>query len=290
MTRVVEAGVDTWRLLFRTSRAHGKEIFDVGSYKAQWMPALSLLCVEGHPGDGLTPGDALDDAYANVCRELRSEVGRCDFRGLSRLDATATHVFDNGREGVAFLTAMAALDWPRLKPVVWGKPPQTVGLTALNSRGRLLARGYDSGLLRGTHERGEAIRLEDQRRFPSGKRPSRDVFRSDYVRSNFQRRFAPLYQSAKGVKVAGLPVMAKEVARRALDGSMTSREVDQAAGFMLAELAGARIHSRATTYRRKALLRAHGLVLADEFYEPVSVDVGAVLEACLESPLWGRAG
>jgi hypothetical protein len=34
-TGVVEAGVDTWRLLFKTTRNHGAAVFTLGSYKAQ---------------------------------------------------------------------------------------------------------------------------------------------------------------------------------------------------------------------------------------------------------------
>jgi hypothetical protein len=154
---VIEAGVDTWRLLFKTTRANGAEITKLDRWSAHWIPALSLYCVEGHPSaDGLCPGDGLASAYAEVSRALDSEVGSYEFRGVSRLDTTATYRFGDGREGVAFLGGLASLDWPRLKPVVWGKPPETVGLTARDSRGRLLARGYDSGLLRGTHARGEA--------------------------------------------------------------------------------------------------------------------------------------
>ena len=157
MTGVLEAGVDTWRLHFRTTRRHGPELFSLGRYKAQWLPGLSLLCVEGHPVDGeLCGGEHLPLAFDEIHELVAGEVGRCEFRGFSRLDSTATHLFGDGRQGIAFLQGMAAMDWPRLKPVVWGKPSQTVGLTALNSRGRLLGRGYDSGLLRGTHERGEA--------------------------------------------------------------------------------------------------------------------------------------
>lgn len=289
---VIEAGVDTWRLLFKTTRTHGQEISDLDRWKAHWIPSFSLYCVEGHPvATGLCPGDGLGAAYTEVCDALRAEGGSYEFRGLSRLDTTATYKFADGREGVAFLGGMAALDWPRLKPVVWGKPPETVGLTALNSRGRLLARGYDSGLLRGTHARGEAVRLEDQRRYPSGKRPGLDVFDTTYIRGRFHARFAPLYRSAKGVTVAGLPVLAKRIASLLDEGELTYREAERIGGALLIELGGAAGHyNRRTHYRRRAELRTHGLVLADDFYEPVQVDMGDVLEACLDSPLWGSSG
>jgi hypothetical protein len=289
---VIEAGVDTWRLLFKTTRAHGDELGKLGRWTAQWIPALSLYCVEGHPAaTGLCSGDSLGLAYDEVRGVLEAEVGSYEFRGVSRLDSTATYRFADGRAGIAFLGGMAALDWPRLKPVVWGKPPETVGLIARNSRGRLLARGYDSGLLRGTHERGVAIRLEDQRRYPSGKRPSSDAFQAAYVRKRFHARFAPLYKSAKGVTVAGLPVLATRIAAMLNAGDLTYREAERIGGALVIELGGAASHySRRTHYRRRAELRERGLVLADDFYTPVAVDMGDVLEACLDSPLWGANG
>jgi hypothetical protein len=289
---VIEAGVDTWRLLFRTTRSHGEELAKVGRWTAHWMPALSLYCVEGHPSpDGLCAGDELGVAYDEVRRVLDGELGGYDFRGVSRLDSTATYRFADGRDGLAFLAGMAALDWPRLKPVVWGKPPETVALTARNSRGRLLARGYDSGLLRGTHQRGVAIRLEDQRRYPSGRRPSQEAFSATYVRERFHSRFAPLYRSAKGVKVAGLPVLATRIAAMLDGGELTYRQAERIGGSLVIELGGAAGHSsRRTRYRRRAELRERGLVIADDFYAPVEVDMGDVLEACLESPLWGASG
>jgi len=196
---ITEAGVDTWRLLFKTTRSSGAEVFELGDYKAHWMPGLSLLAVEGHPmPERLCPGAELEAAYGRVTDLLSAEVGAYDFVGLSRLDATATHLFGRSQEGIAFLQGFSALDWPRLKPEVIGKPPETVYLIARNGRGRKLARAYDTGLLRGTYARGEAIRLEDQGRFRSGARPTLDID----PRARFHRRFVPLWQSMKGVRVA----------------------------------------------------------------------------------------
>jgi hypothetical protein len=97
---VIEAGVDTGRLLFKTSRAHGDELGKLGRWTAQWIPALSLYCVEGHPAaTGLCSGDSLGLAYDEVRGVLGAELGSYQFRGVSRLDSTATYCFPDGRAG-----------------------------------------------------------------------------------------------------------------------------------------------------------------------------------------------
>ena len=49
-------------------------------------------------------------------------------------------------------------------------------------------------------------------------------------------------------------------------------------------------YSRSTYYKRRAEMRDNGYVLADDFFAPVEVDLAAVLEAALETPLWGASG
>jgi hypothetical protein len=280
---VIEAGVDTWRLLFKSTRSHGPELFELGSYKAHWMPRLSLLAVEGHPAPGaLCAADRLESAYEVVSRLLDREVASYDFVGLSRLDSTATHLFGRGQEGIAFLQGFAAIDWPRLKPEVIGKPPETVYVIAKNGRGKKLARAYDSGLLRGTHERGSAIRLEDQGRFPSGARPTLAID----PRARFHRRFVPLWQSMKGVRVASLPILSAKIQAQLRAGDITHAQAERMIGFLHLDTAG-EPYERRTWYRRRRELRERGLVVADGFFEPVEVDLASVLEAALDSPAWG---
>lgn len=278
-----EAGVDTWRLLFKTSREYGPTLFKLGPYQAQWMPSFSLLAVEGHPGEGLTPGRELLPAFASVLELVRDEGWRPKFVGVSRLDATCTVRMASGSAGVAFLQGVAAMDFPRLKPVVWGKPPETVGLTARNSRGRLVGRCYDSGLLRGTHGRGEAIRLEDQGRFKSAGRPTSQVFSSEFVRERFVRRFEPLARSTEGVRVQSLPVLTRSIAERVIEGQMTATEARRVASFVMLEAGGVArsVLPRRSYYRAKGELRRQGLVVADAFFEPVEVDVGEVFAAAV---------
>jgi hypothetical protein len=299
---VTEAGVDTWRLAFDTSLAidpswrrygEGGSFLreDASGYMLQWYPGFGRLCVEGHPRkDGLCPPWELEDAYQELLDSLAENgITRLSrFAGVSRLDSTVTQRFGNPREGQAVLMGIAALDIPWCKPKVVGRPPETVYLIHERGRGRVLGRAYDKGLEAGTAERGELVRLEDQRRFAARQRPGRDAFHADYVRGRFEQRFRALWRSAKGVKVAAVPVVARELAARACRGEITHREMERLAGFVLAEVAGVAksAYPDRTYKRRRAELREQGLVVADAFFEPVEVDLGLVLERALETPMW----
>jgi len=103
------------------------------------------------------------------------------------------------------------------------------------------------------------------------------------------RRFVRLWRSAKGVRVASLPVLAKAVADKVGAGEVGLAHAERLVGFLACESAGLH-YARRTYYRRKAQLREHGLVMADAFFEPLEVDLGAVLEAALDSDAWGGCG
>ena len=286
--RVTEAGVDTWRLLFRTTldAAPEKPLFDVGRYKGQWFAGHCVLAIEGHPSkNGLAEPWGLEDAYQDVIRELK-DWGHVPtrFGGLARLDSTAT-LRMNRAEGQAVLAGMAALDVPSCQPVVRGKPAHSVGYVHLRGR-RILGRAYDKGTEAGTAGPWELIRLEDQYRPASGARPGREHFHAEYVRGRFHKRFMPLYRSARGVKVTGLPVIARDVAERVQAGELETRRAERMMGSLLLLSAGAP-YSRSTYYKRRAELRDNGYVIADDFFTPVEVDLGAVLAAALETPMWG---
>ena len=286
--RVTEAGVDTWRLLFRTTldRQPDKPIFDVGQYKAQWFAGHGVLALEGHPtAGGLAEPWGLEDAYQDVLCELK-DWGHVPtrFDGLARLDSTATLRMDR-QEGQAVLAGLAALDVPSCQPVVRGKPAHSVGTctygvegfsavpTTKGERPESLAPGSSSG---------SKISIWAA----SGARPGREQFHAEYVRGRFHKRFVPLYRSARGVKVTGLPVIARDVAQRVEAGELDTRQAERMMGSLLLLSAGAP-YSRSTYYKRRAELRDNGYVIADDFFAPVEVDLGAVLAAALETPLWG---
>lgn len=256
----------------------------MGRYKGQWFTGHGVL--DGHPSaDRLAKPWGLEDAYQEVIRELR-DWGHVPtrFAGLARLDSTATLRMDR-QEGQALLAGMAALDVPSCQPVVRGKPAHSVGYVHVRGR-RILGRAYDKGREAGIAGPWELIRLEDQYRPASGARPGREHFHAEYVRGRFHKRFVPLYRSARGVKVTGLPTIARDVAERLQAGELETRQAERMMGSLLLLSAGAP-YSRSTYYKRKAELRDNGYVVADEFYTPVEVDLGAVLEAALETPLWG---
>jgi hypothetical protein len=286
--RVVEAGVDTWRLLFRTTldRPPAEPIFDVGRYKAQWFAGHAVLAVEGHPSaSGLARPWALEEAYQEVVSELASWGHTpTGFAGVARLDTTVTQRM-TAQEGQAVLAGLAALDVPACHPVVRGKPAHSVAYVHARGR-RILGRAYDKGREAGIASAWELIRLEDQYRPKAGSRPGRNEFHAEYIRERFRKRFLPLYRSARGVKVTGLPVIAKDVSERIQAGELDTRRAERMVGSLLLLAVGAP-YSRSTYYKRRAELRDSGYVLADDFYAPVEVDLAAVLEAALETPLWG---
>jgi hypothetical protein len=289
--KVTEAGVDTWRLLFRTTldRLPDKLIFDVGRYKAQWFAGHGVLALEGHPSTaGLAEPWGLEQAYQGAVDDLKSwgHVPTA-FAGLARLDSTVTQRMSR-HEGQAVLAGLAALDVPACDPVVRGKPAHSIAYVHTHGR-RVLGRAYDKGRESGTAEAWELIRLEDQFRPASGSRPGREHFHAEYVRGRFHKRFLPLYRSARGVKVTGLPVIAREVVERVRAGELDTRRAEAMMGSLLLLSAGAP-YPRSTYYKRRAVLRDHGYVLADDFFTPVEVDLAAVLEAALETPLWGANG
>ncbi|MEK6275416.1 MAG: hypothetical protein AABM30_08770 [Actinomycetota bacterium] len=288
---MTEAGVDTWRLLFRTTLDSPPDypLFDVGRYKAQWFAGHSVLALEGHPSrEGLAEPWALEDAYQDAVEDLR-QWGHVPtaFAGVARLDSTVTQRMSR-HEGQAVLAGLAALDVPACDPVVRGKPAHSIAYVHTRGR-RVLGRAYDKGRESGTAEAWELIRFEDQFRAASGKRPGRENFHAEYVRGRFHKRFVPMYRSARGVKVTGLPVIAKDVAGRVHSGELDTRRAERMMGSLLLLTAGAP-YSRSTYYKRRAELRENGYVIADDFFTSVEVDLASVLEAALETPLWGSNG
>jgi hypothetical protein len=264
-----------------------------------------LLWAEGHPAEGLgRPADlpsalvrlelALLEAGVPLPVGRRGEdlygdrhEGRA---GIRRLDSTVDLALDSPAEGFAAMAGIAAVarDLPRSKSNVWwsadGRHVQTVALHGF-SGGRLLGRVYDKGAESGTAAPGRLLRPEDQRRWGKGFRRDAHELTGQYVREKFVSRFAPLWRASKGVTVAGPVVLAQQLAALVQDGDLTATRAETLAGHLLLASVGLPVSAR-TRRRRRADLREHGLVLADGVLQEVEIDLGDVLEACMESDAW----
>jgi hypothetical protein len=281
-----ETGVDTIRMLFAT-QTYGDVSFDLCGWRAGSVPALGLTWVEGHPAPErlATPHDVLA-AGTEVRALVDDHFGVLADRGVSRLDLTTTRAFGAEREARAFLAGMATLDLPRCDTIRRGTPAHSIAWA--NSKGRrLLARCYDKGLERGG-DPFRFVRLEDQRRFASGARPPVEVAADPaYQRDRFRSRFEPMRKAVDGVKAASFPVVAQALADEVKYGYRSPREAERLAGALVLLSGGAgEAYTRATYYRRRAELREAGYVVADDFLEPVEVELGGVLEASLAE--WER--
>lgn len=216
--------------------------------------------------------------------------------GIRRADATVNIDAASRAEGIAVLAGVAACcrDSAGQAEVRYGldRAVETVYLLGYAGK-RVLGRWYDKGLESSSASRGRLIRAEDQRRW--GKLDRRDPSDLDAVslRRGFQRRFYPLWKATRGVTVAGPVVIAEKLLEAVGEGRIGAREAESLCGHLLLQVVGGRRGagiSRSTSYRREQRARELGLVAADGVLEEVEVDVGAVLEAALDTDAWERRG
>jgi hypothetical protein len=285
--------VDTWRLGFKIGRRPPADHFEVAQYKAHWHPAFSLLTLEGHPlvGD-LCSGELLGDLHEQVHEAVEDVCGAAEPVGIMRLDSTATHTFASPADGFAVLRGIAAIvdGLPALKPAVFGKPPETVYLISKHGRGAKLGRAYDP-FFRGETARGEAARFEAQDRFNGSRKLALEVaLDAATPRARFHRRFVPVWRAGQDLTVAAFPELAKCLADKVEAGELTQTRARSIAGYLALDAAGLTTKVAPRTARRyRRYLSEHGLAAADDsMFEPVTVDLGPVLEAALESPFWGH--
>lgn len=303
----------------------------VAGHRVGWFPGSGLAFAEGHPAeilagvDGLCPPVGLPSALEGLERQLwdlglpveprrgrskmrgqyalQREVSHRDgFAGVRRVDSTLDVEVDTGPEGVAILAGVAAL----LRASAGGQAQvifQPGGGGAVETvywRGhsgkRVLGRWYDKGVESGAAARGRLIRPEDQRRFPKDSRRCAAEFTTDYVRSQFQRRFEPLWRASEGITVGSVDRLTEQLRERLEHGAISYAEAERLGGSMLLsripvdELAPEVRQSRATGFRRRARLRELGLILADGVFDEVEVDLHDVLDEILGTDAWGRRG
>lgn len=284
-----EAGVDTLRLLFET-RDFGDQRFEIPEAEG-WsfgtIPALGLTWAEGHPVVGsLASGPDVGTAAAVVRSLVDERFGVLKDRGVARSDQTVTTAFERPAEARAFIAGMAATVLPRTEVTRRGHPVHSISWTHSTGK-RILARCYDKGLERGG-EAFEAVRLEDQRRYPSGGRPEVEaVSDGDYLRGRFEARFGPVRKAVDGVKAATFPVIAQTIADEFRYGYRDLRESERLAAALVLLTGGAGdAYKRSTFYSRRAELREAGFVVVDDLVEAVEVNLGDVVEAALAAEGW----
>lgn len=275
--------MDTLRLLYETDRyVEGVVDLDDG-WRLGSIPALGLTWAEGHPMPGAlaTPGQVLA-AAEGVRDAVDGTLGVRRERGVARLDTTTTRPMGVELRGRAFLAGMASVELARCEAIRRGTPVHSIGWAHQKGR-RLLARCYDKGLERGG-DPWRFVRLEDQARFASGRRPMVEAAAEpEFQRRRLVQRFGPMRKSVQGVKAASLPVVAKAIADEVRYGYRPAREAERLAGALVLLHGGAgEGYPRATYYRRRAELREAGFVVVDDFMEPVEVDLADELDAALE--------
>lgn len=215
--RVLQAGSDTWSpawyaepgsaleramALLANGASRTKLLPDrILAYRVGWFPEFGLVFAEGHPSDGrLACADDLPSALENLETRLRDigvAVGPRCRAGVRRIDSAVDLQTDSAAEGLAILAGVAALAVARGKLVAYRSGRATEAVLMKSVAGKTMARVYDKGVEAGTAPRGRLIRPEDQRRYIKGTRRDVSELTAAYVREQYQRRFMPLYQSAK---------------------------------------------------------------------------------------------
>lgn len=281
-----EAGVDTLRLLFETHHFNERrfELDELDGWHFGSVPELGLTWAEGHPEPGaLARAERVGETAERVRAALDARLGVLSDRGVSRSDQTVTTRFARPGEARAFLAGMASAQLPRCEVTRRGHPVHSVSWTHQSGR-RKLARCYDKGSELG----GEAfalVRMEDQRRYPSGARPPVDVVADGpFLRSKFEARFGPIRKAVHGVRAATFPVIAQALADEARYGYRDVREAERLAGALVMLSGGAgEAYRRSTYFNRRAELREAGYVVVDDLVEAVEVNLGDVVEQALET-------
>jgi hypothetical protein len=296
-----EAGIDTARFLFRirdgasqvgAEAMYGDRPGKLGPLRAGYMRDHELLWVEGRPitladprSVALLPAGELDAARAGV-QELIGLHGIRGAReiGVSRVDVTVSLSFDVPAEGWACLRGLAALDVPRRKPDVIGRPPETVYW--VTEAGAKRERAYDKGKQLGSGRPGTQVRFEAQVRLRAADRTTAGWWTMERVRETFEKRFAAMAKSADGVRVASEATLREQLRELVLEDKLTARQAELLIGHLGAEAVGIP-RARATVFRRRAELRRLGLAQAlDGLEDDVDVPLGDVLAEALTTERW----
>lgn len=300
-----QAGVDTVRLRYRDGRAR---LFDAIRRQTHQQGARGELYVQrdgcrwGAFPDGLgyvegrvaalldgpeahylaTPRQVVEasEIFANTvgANELADVV-------LGRLDLASELRFDDGREGLALMRAMAALDVPWLKTGTEGSKRdglETVQFRTINGR-TIQLRLYDKGRESGQENDGEHLRAERQRRFRRGREivaeqlPTLNLAEM-YVGRELRQFTASGYEAT----VCNSPDAVQLLNALADSGRVTQGTADVLAGFV-ARGRRRHVYTRQTWDRRWAALRQLGIFIDDQASELVSLPVAAYVGQLVEN-------
>jgi hypothetical protein len=248
----------------------------------QSYPEHHLVAFEGNPEGGALwgPNEVLA-AGEEIFSLTEATFGVRRQRGVARLDITTSRRFLPA-EGRAFMAGVAAMEFPRLEATRRGSPPHSVWWTGEKSAA-IKNRAYCESFKVAGREPFERLRLEEQGRYPNGRRPPLEVAADpEFQRQRFLRRWEPMRKAVDGVTAASFPVIAQALADEVKYGYRSVREVERLAGaLVILGGGGGEGYSRRTLYRRRAELKAAGYVAVEDFMEPVEVNLGHELEQAL---------
>jgi hypothetical protein len=305
--RVAQAGVDTWSPAWyvpeggpgwramealATAKAGRARMLpdDVLGHRVGWFPDSGLVFAEGHPApDRLACPDDLPAALLEVedCMRAADIPVSVDLRaGVRRLDAAVDLATDSRAEGLSILTGVAALAPTGCKVVPWRTGRRVESVLFKTHAGATRARVYDKGLEAGTEPRGRLIRPEAQCRYSKVTRRDVEELTSVYVREQFRRKLAPLWDAAEGVRVGGQIALIERV-REAMDrGELSASRARTVVGYLVLAAADVPQGARRTRYELERDARRLGLGIASAS-EDETVDLGAFLEECIDTDAWG---
>jgi hypothetical protein len=254
---------------------------------------IRRLEVQAHLGpegeDDLCPVDEFPERYSGLMTRLAllgalpSEDPR-----VVRLDVAVDVVYEDPREGALALEALRFARWPRGWYAEWqGPPPYTT--VAIKAGRRTVARAYcRNSKLRNGRPRHGKIRFERQQRFEWAKGLQADALVSEEVAAFYWE--SGFGEGEAGSCVTRLPheLMAGRLIDLIVEGSLTTSQYEQLAGFLGAERLGlvGVAYSRETARRRRALARHVGVSVAEEESEELAVSLEDVLAAPRDA--WGE--
>ncbi len=264
-------------------------------HRAGFAASASALWVEGHAGGGRSL--ALPSSLPEAACALEASLGtrgirvRSDLTSITRLDVAVDLSFADGNEGGAFLAAVRTLKPPRLKPVAFAHPVETVEIAGRSGR-RYYGRAYDAGLRHRRAPRGRLIRIETEDRFRRSEQLRPDIIALAFLGDRFRKRFNYLGKGGHEMLVGGYPAIAQVLVLRVARGDLRPQDLGQALEWLTLCAAGLEdTYKKGTRSNRERLVHGLGIAADPTLLEPVYVDVAEAARRALRAwGWWGRRG